>query len=169
MKNALTFPAERSSRATEQSSLANKFSERKKSAASLFVRFEVDGHEYWKCTKCGKIVQKTSREDHIERKHPELPSIYSRFDSTPTPDKIREKWVRWYMSGVHRVDLEAKIEEDLQRVTAGALESEIKRIVAVTGQEATCPRCGYVRRRMSRTGGYARCPKCHYLYAEEVI
>ena len=137
----------------------------KQDLRELFDPVRVDGRTFWRCRKCGKILIAISRGEHLKWKHSEVRLS----GPIPTPDRIREAWISWYESGPHSIDLREKIESDLERITAVAVESEIKRIVGLTGHTITCPGCGHEWTRRSRTAGAVRCHHCGKRFQEDKI
>ena len=142
-------------------------SPQKRKITDLFTPIRVDNRTFYRCRDCGKIVRREAKVNHIERKHPEIDIKPP--ERIPPPDRIREAWIRWYESGPHSIDLREKMESDLERITAVTMESEIKRIVGLTGHIITCPGCGHEWTRRSRTAGAARCPHCGKFFQEDEI
>ncbi|MCL5881668.1 MAG: hypothetical protein M1592_03685 [Candidatus Thermoplasmatota archaeon] len=97
--------------------------------ADYFRPVRIDGRTKWECIYCFKVLTRSSRGKHLKGKHADeigyVPDSYS----PPDPEKIREVWINWYESGMHRVDLRARINESLSRITRSAVEKEIRRIV----------------------------------------
>ena len=89
----------------------------------------VKGHTKWECPMCGKLLARTTRTSHLKLKHAQeigyVPDTYS----PPGPEEIRDIWISWYESGVHRADLQRRINRDLDMITRSATEREIGRIV----------------------------------------
>ena len=97
--------------------------------ADYYRPVRIDGRAKWECVLCGRLFSRSSRGKHLRNKHAKeigyVPDSYS----PPGPEKIREVWINWYESGIHRVDLRARINESLSRITRSAVEKEIRRIV----------------------------------------
>ena len=89
----------------------------------------VKGRTKWECIYCCKVLTRSSRGKHLKGKHAQeigyVPDTYS----PPDPEKIRDLWIKWYESGMHRVDLHARINDSLDRITRSAVGKEIRRIV----------------------------------------
>lgn len=89
----------------------------------------VKGHTRWECTLCGKLLARSTKTSHLKLKHAQeigyVPDTYT----PPGPEEIRDIWIKWYESGVHRADLQRRINRDLDRITRTAIEREIGRIV----------------------------------------
>ena len=97
--------------------------------ADYFRPVRMDGRTKWECIYCCKVLTRSSRGKHLRNRHAQeigyVPDSYS----PPDPEKIRDLWIKWYESGMHRVDLHARINENLSRITRSAVENEIRRIV----------------------------------------
>ena len=135
----------------------------KQDLRELFDPVKVDGRTFWRCRKCGKLLIARFRGEHLKRKHSEVRLS----GPTPTPDRIREAWIRWYESGPHNVDLSATLE--FRDLTVGSMEPEISRMHVRTGVLEKCPRCGHTWERLSKVGGKSTCPHCGKHYEQEAI
>ncbi len=98
-------------------------------ARDYFRPVREKGHTRWECIFCSRRVARATRIAHLKGKHAGkigyVPDSYEPL----SPSETRDMWIRWHSDGMHRVDLEERVSDDLRRITSNAVEREIRRIV----------------------------------------
>ena len=92
--------------------------------ADYFRPVRSEGSSEWECIYCRKVLTGSSRGKHLKGKNAQEIGYVSDTYLPPEPEKIRDLWIKWYESGIHRVDLKARINRDLDRMTGSAVEKE---------------------------------------------